>query len=266
MLTEEMKMMKMMKMMAEEKEEGDEDCDDDDDDEDANEAEVMADSWRNEYKGFTLHAASSSSSSSASENNRSSSGRPNIPVYIGGLGFGALVASACAHENRHMYAGLVALSPHAETDTLEGWSSVMCLLSFLSPCLRMWGTSHTLLKHSRNLAVGKALQSDPLVVLPTWRTAREIRLLTRRVISIIPKLRVPLLYMQGLQDLIADPQGSIIWHGDTQALTGRLKDIVLMKNGWHNILLEPEHEHVIDRMVTWITRDLELRLLQRTLD
>mmetsp|Transcript_8663 Transcript_8663/g.11922 ORF Transcript_8663/g.11922 Transcript_8663/m.11922 type:complete len:140 (-) Transcript_8663:209-628(-) len=120
----------------------------------------------------------------------------------------------------------------------------------------------------RNIAVIQAHKNDPLVTCRyvTWGAMRERQLLTRKVSAIIPKLKVPLLYIQGLQDMISDPSGYVAWHGSTTSLPGRLKTIMLLKNGWHNMFLEPEATHVLDRLLNWIRKDLEWRFLESTLD
>eukprot|EP00466_Bigelowiella_natans_P020872 jgi/Bigna1/132290/aug1.17_g6998 len=208
-----------------------------------------------------------------------------IPVYIGGLGFGALVSTMCAHRHPEIFKGVAVFSPHSEKkkkkkkkkrrgggscssnegdgnisvnipiyslqkDVFGSYSVLIPVFSTLLPYLRMWGSSDAMNKQSRNIAVIRAHKNDPLVTCRylTWSTMRERQLLTRKVSAIIPKLKVPLLYIQGLQDMISDPSGYVAWHG------------------WHNMFVEPEATHVLDRLLNWIRKDLEWRFLESTLD
>ncbi|GAB5357501.1 hypothetical protein AAMO2058_000380100 [Amorphochlora amoebiformis] len=97
----------------------------------------------------------------------------------------------------------------------------------------------------------------------TWGTWRQVDRLTRKVSGMVSKLKIPILYIHGLRDVISNPKGSHYWH---QQVPGRLREIMILKNGWHNSLLEPEAQHVLDKVKTWIQRDLEWNLLESSLD
>uniref|UniRef100_A0A7S0CY49 Serine aminopeptidase S33 domain-containing protein n=1 Tax=Amorphochlora amoebiformis TaxID=1561963 RepID=A0A7S0CY49_9EUKA len=186
-------------------------------------------------------------------------------LYIGGIGLGGLLASEYAYQHQESCQGLVVFSPYSTHD-LSWWSNGVTLFcSTLCPCLRVWRSEDCLHMQSRNLAVAIALCKDPMVTrqVATWGTWRQVDRLTRKVSGMVSKLKIPILYIHGLRDVISNPKGSHYWH---QQVPGRLREIMILKNGWHNSLLEPEAQHVLDKVKTWIQRDLEWNLLESSLD
>ena len=106
-------------------------------------------------------------------------------------------------------------------------------------------------KISRDPAVVDAYNNDPFVFRTPIRArlGAEMIATMRRVDAALPALRVPLLVMQGTSDGIVDPGcGPHVYER-----AGSPDKTLKMYDGlWHEIFNEPERDHVLDDLATWV--------------
>ncbi|HEY8673853.1 MAG TPA: lysophospholipase [Candidatus Dormibacteraeota bacterium] len=104
---------------------------------------------------------------------------------------------------------------------------------------------------SRDPAVVDAYNHDPLVFRTPIRARLGAEMLNAmdRVDAGLPGLRTPLLVMQGTADGLVDPGCGP--HVYEQA--GSTDKTLKMYDGlWHEIFNEPERDHVLDDLATWV--------------
>jgi alpha-beta hydrolase superfamily lysophospholipase len=104
---------------------------------------------------------------------------------------------------------------------------------------------------SRDPAVVEAYNHDPLVFRTPIRARLGAEMLTAMdlVDAGLPGLRTPLLVMQGTADGLVDPGCGPHVYGRAGSTDKTLK----MYDGlWHEIFNEPERDHVLDDLSTWV--------------
>jgi acylglycerol lipase len=108
---------------------------------------------------------------------------------------------------------------------------------------------------SRDAAVVDAYNHDPLVFRTPIRARLGAEMLTamERVDAGLPGLRTPLLVMQGTADGLVDPGcGPHVYER-----AGSADKTLKMYDGlWHEIFNEPERDHVLDDLATWVRAHL----------
>jgi acylglycerol lipase len=108
---------------------------------------------------------------------------------------------------------------------------------------------------SRDAAVVDAYNHDPLVFRTPIRARLGAEMLTamERVDAGLPGLRTPLLVMQGTADGLVDPGcGPHVFER-----AGSADKTLKMYDGlWHEIFNEPERDHVLDDLATWMRAHL----------
>jgi acylglycerol lipase len=108
---------------------------------------------------------------------------------------------------------------------------------------------------SRDPAVVDAYDHDPLVFRTPIRARLGAEMLTamERVDAGLPGLRTPLLVMQGTADGLVDPGcGPHVYER-----AGSADKTLKMYDGlWHEIFNEPERDHVLDDLATWVRAHL----------
>ncbi len=175
---------------------------------------------------------------------------PSVPVILLGHSMGGLIALSLAVRPDAPIDALVLSAPAAcPGDVSRVKLAVGRALSGIAP-----GTPvlrPPLNKISRDPAVVDAYNNDPYVFrMPIRaRLGAEMIATMDRVDAALPALRVPLLVMQGTSDGIVDPGcGPHVY-----ALAGSPDKTLKMYDGlWHEIFNEPEREHVLDDLVTWV--------------
>jgi len=111
---------------------------------------------------------------------------------------------------------------------------------------------------SRDSAVVRAYRSDPLVFTGkiTARLGTELLQAMDRVLAEAPKIRTPLLILQGAADKLVDPQGA-------QVLFDRVgstdKAIKVYEGLYHEVFNEPEHDRVLGDVEKWLAGQLASR-------
>jgi len=175
-------------------------------------------------------------------------------VILLGHSMGGLIALRLAVRASVPLDGLVVSAPAAcPRDVSKLTLVVGRALSRLAPntgVLRL-----PLNRISRDSAVVDAYNHDPLVFRTPIRARLGAEMLTAmdRVDAGLPGLRTPLLVMQGTADGLVDPGcGPHVYER-----AGSADKTLKMYDGlWHEIFNEPEHEHVLDDLVTWVRAHL----------
>jgi len=179
---------------------------------------------------------------------------PSLKLILLGHSMGGLVALRFAVRDASLIDGLVVSAPAAcPGDVSRFQRAIGQALSRVAPdapVLRL-----PLNKISRDPAVVDAYNNDPLV-FPTPIKARlgaELLATMARVEAGLPAMPVPLLVMQGTSDGLVDPGcGPHVYDR-----AGSPDKTLKMYDGlWHEIFNEPEREHVISDLATWVQAHL----------
>jgi acylglycerol lipase len=171
-------------------------------------------------------------------------------VILLGHSMGGLIALRLAVRAGVPIDGLVVSAPAAcPRDVSRLTLTVGRALSRLAPntgVLRL-----PLNRISRDPAVVDAYNHDPLVFRTPIRARLGAEMLTAmdRVEAGLPRLRMPLLVMQGTADGLVDPGcGPHVYER-----AGSADKTLKMYDGlWHEIFNEPERDHVLDDLATWV--------------
>jgi acylglycerol lipase len=171
-------------------------------------------------------------------------------VILLGHSMGGLIALRLAVRAGVPIDGLVVSAPAAcPRDVSRLTLTVGRALSRLAPntgVLRL-----PLNRISRDPAVVDAYNHDPLVFRTPIRARLGAEMLTAmdRVEAGLPELRTPLLVMQGTADGLVDPGcGPHVYER-----AGSADKTLKMYDGlWHEIFNEPERDHVLDDLATWV--------------
>lgn len=171
-------------------------------------------------------------------------------VILLGHSMGGLIALRLAVRANVPFDGLVVSAPAAcPRDVSRLTLMVGRALSRLAPntgVLRL-----PLNRISRDPAVVDAYNHDPLVFRTPIRARLGAEMLSAmdRVDAGLPGLRTPLLVMQGTADGLVDPGCGPHVYERAGATDKTLK----MYDGlWHEIFNEPERDHVLDDLATWV--------------
>jgi acylglycerol lipase len=175
-------------------------------------------------------------------------------VILLGHSMGGLIALRLAVRASVPLDGLVVSAPAAcPRDVSKLTLVVGRALSRLAPntgVLRL-----PLNRISRDSAVVDAYDHDPLVFRTPIRARLGAEMLTAmdRVDAGLPGLRTPLLVMQGTADGLVDPGcGPHVYER-----AGSADKTLKMYDGlWHEIFNEPERDHVLDDLATWVRAHL----------
>ena len=106
-------------------------------------------------------------------------------------------------------------------------------------------------KISRDPAVVAAYRADPLVFATKLRARLGAEMLDamKSAQRDLPRLRCPLLVMQGTEDGLVDPSCGPLVH---QLAGSSDKTLRTYPGLWHEIFNEPERDQVISDLVTWL--------------
>jgi acylglycerol lipase len=175
---------------------------------------------------------------------------PSVPLILLGHSMGGLVALSLAVREGAPIDALVVSAPAAcPGDVSRLTLTVGRALSRVAPntpVLRL-----PLNKISRDPAVVDAYNDDPLVFRTPIRARLGAEMIStmNRVDAALPALRVPLLVMQGTSDGLVDPGcGPHVYER-----AGSPDKTLKMYDGlWHEIFNEPEKDHVLDDLATWV--------------
>ena len=172
------------------------------------------------------------------------------PVFLLGHSMGGLIALALAVDHPSDIDALVVSAPVMSAGDASGLTvAVGKLLSRVTPDLGV--LRPPLHRISRDPAVVAAYNNDPLVFRTKVqaRLGAEILATIAHVDAELPRLRMPLLVMQGREDGLVDPScGPHVFER-----AGSADKTLKMYDGlWHEIFNEPERDTVIGDLLAWL--------------
>ena len=111
---------------------------------------------------------------------------------------------------------------------------------------------------SRDPAVVDAYASDPLVYTGkiTARLGAELLKAMKRVTEQAPKIRLPIMIVQGSDDKLVDPSGAQLLY---DLVSSKDKTIKIYNGFYNEVFNEPEHEIVLNDVKIWIETHLRLK-------
>jgi acylglycerol lipase len=179
---------------------------------------------------------------------------PSVPLLLLGHSMGGLIALRLAVLPDAPIDGLILSAPAAcPGDVSRLMLTVGRGLSRVAPNTPVLHLP--LDKVSRDPAVVDAYNNDPLVFRNPIRArlGAEMIATMNRVDAALPALRVPLLVMQGTSDALVDPGcGPHVYER-----AGSSDKTLKMYDGlWHEIFNEPERDHVLEDLATWVRTHL----------
>jgi acylglycerol lipase len=175
---------------------------------------------------------------------------PPVPMILLGHSMGGLVALSLAVRADAPIDGLVVSAPAACPGDVSRVKLIvgraLSRVAPNTPVLRL-----PLNKISRDPAVVEAYNNDPFVFRTPIRARLGAEMIATmdRVDAALPALRVPLLVMQGTSDGLVDPGcGPHVY----ERAGSPDKTLKLYDGLWHEIFNEPERDHVLDDLATWV--------------
>ena len=179
---------------------------------------------------------------------------PGLPSFLLGHSMGGLVALAYAVSQPASIDALVVSAPAACAGDVSRYrvtaGKVLSRVAPDAPVLRL-----PLQKISRDPVVVAAYNRDPLVFRGPIRARLGAEMLAtmEAVDAALPRLRLPLLVMQGTRDGLVDP----LCGPHVYELSGSPDKTLKMYDGlWHEIFNEPERDSVIGDLVAWLNARL----------
>lgn len=173
-------------------------------------------------------------------------------IFLVGHSMGGTIAVAYAAEHQQELAGMVISAP-----TVKMGSSVSPVDKLMAPVLsalapKMGVAAIDASAISRDKAVVTAYVNDPLVYRGKIRArlGAEMLKVMQQLPSIIPRITLPTLIMQGTADRLSNPEGSRMLYG---LLGSPDKTLKQYEGFYHEIFNEPGHEQVLTDMADWLT-------------
>ena len=184
--------------------------------------------------------------------------QPEPPIFLVGHSLGGLISAAYLLDQPDEPAGAILSAPSVK---MPGSVSTLTLLAgkVLSALLPKMGLVRLEADGvSRDSAVVRAYRSDPLVFTGkiTARLGTELLQAMDRVLAEAPKIRTPLLILQGAADKLVDPQGAQVLFDRVSSTD---KTIKVYEGLYHEVFNEPEHDRVLGDVEKWLAGQLASR-------
>jgi alpha-beta hydrolase superfamily lysophospholipase len=172
-----------------------------------------------------------------------------LPLFLIGHSLGGAVVTLYTVERKPPLAGLILLAPALRLDRLPIETAATPLTAMLAPNLPVVNVPDEV--RSRSPAVVAELRRDPLIYheVGPARTAGGLIEALGRIWARADELDVPLLALHGTGDKVTDPRGSaeIVHRART-----RDRRLVLYRDLFHDLVLEPERDQVMTDVERWI--------------
>jgi len=172
-------------------------------------------------------------------------------IFLTGHSMGSIIAITYAVQHQRDLAGLiisgVALKPGSSISPVL--KRVVRVISFLFPKMGVTVLDATAI--SQDKAVVDAYVNDPLVYRGkvTARLGAELLRTIDKLPSLIPKINLPIIIMQGTEDRLCNPEGSPMLY---DLVGSRDKTLKLYKGFHHEIFNEPGHLQVMADVEAWL--------------
>ncbi len=175
---------------------------------------------------------------------------PSLPVFLLGHSMGSLISLQYVTGSPADLRGLIVSAP--AVDIAVGnvvLRTVAPILSNILPNLGALQLDSSMV--SRDPEVVRNYDSDPLNFrgkLPA-RTGAEIMTTAQAIKERLPRLKIPVLILQGTADALISPNGAQIVADNAASKDLTLK---LYDGLYHEVFNEPEKETVLDDVVAWL--------------
>jgi len=178
---------------------------------------------------------------------------PGLPVLVWGFSLGGLFALLYAHRYQQELCGLILCGPSVMLPSYVSPLLVLLssLIAALFPLLPVQEFDYTRL--SRDPEVIRRLKEDPLYYKGKLRSRSGVEILRgmKRVVPLLPGIRLPTLILHGGEDVTVEPASSRLV---LEGISSPDKELRLFPGLRHEILNEPEREEVYALIARWLER------------
>jgi len=179
----------------------------------------------------------------------------NTKIFLVGHSMGGTIATVYAAQHQDELAGLMVsgASLTASTSVSPVLMAAAGIFSVLSP--KMGTTVLDASAISQDKAVVDAYVNDPLVYRGKVRARLGAELIKawKKLPSLMPDIKLPILIMHGTVDRLSDPEGSRMLY---ERVSSTDKTLKLYEGFYHEIMNEPGREQVFEDMETWLSKHL----------
>jgi alpha-beta hydrolase superfamily lysophospholipase len=175
---------------------------------------------------------------------------PGLPLFVLGHSMGGALSLCYAIKHQDRLTGLILSAPLAAIDAAPPPARIAArVLSRVAPKLPLISLDSTLV--SRDPEVVRVYQEDPLVHHAKYpvRTVAELTAAVDSFPEAVGSITVPVLIMYGTADRLCPPEGSVML---AQRISSPDKTVIALDGLAHEILNEPEQDHVLDEMCSWL--------------
>lgn len=187
-----------------------------------------------------------------------------LPLFIHGVCFGGLVTlRACLlWPDEQLADGLILTSPLVAADEEAKKSNataikLLGLLKMICPTLGVadsGGGAHKFPEISERWARSELTYKGKIRVSLGAELLRVLPLLEAG----LPNIKLPFIALHAREDVLADPRGTALLF-ESAATTAADKELVLVDDFYHDLLLEPGREQVFTKIVAWLDARLALK-------
>lgn len=181
--------------------------------------------------------------------------QPEKPIFLIGHSMGGLISAAYLLEHQDELSGAVLSGPGIKVpDNIS--QAIIFVGNMLSIIMPKAGLIQLDAEGvSRDPAVVDAYVNDPLVYTGkiTARLGAELLKAMQCVTDQAPKIRLPIMIVQGSDDKLVDPSGAQLLY---DLVSSKDKTIKIYNGFYHEVFNEPEHEQVLNDVKTWIEAHL----------
>ena len=181
--------------------------------------------------------------------------QPEKPIFLIGHSMGGLISAAYLLEHQDELSGAVLSGPGIKVPDNISQAIIFVgkILSIITPKAGLIQLDAEGV--SRDLAVVDAYVNDPLVYTGkiTARLGAELLKAMQYVTDQAPKIRLPIMIVQGSDDKLVDPSGAQLLY---DLVSSKDKTIKIYNGFYHEVFNEPEHEQVLNDVKTWIEAHL----------
>ena len=182
--------------------------------------------------------------------------QPKKPIFLIGHSMGGLISAAYLLEHQDELSGAVLSGPSIKVPDNISQAIIFAgkMLSIIIPKAGLIQLDAEGV--SRDPAVINAYVNDPLVCTGkvTARLGAELLKTMQRVTKQAPKIKLPIMIVQGSADKLVDPSGAQLLY---DLVSSRDKTIKFYTGFYHEVFNEPEHEQVLNDVKTWIEAHLD---------
>ncbi|XP_008806627.1 monoacylglycerol lipase [Phoenix dactylifera] len=184
---------------------------------------------------------------------------PGLPCFCFGHSTGGAIVLKAALDPKVKVCveGVVLTSPAIGVQPSHPIVAVIApIFSLLVPKYQFSGSYRSGPPVSRDPEAVRAKYSDPLVFTGSLRvrTGHEILRITSYLQQNLSKVAVPFLVLHGTADTVTDPEASQRLYNEASSTD---KSIKLYEGFLHDLLFEPERDHIAKDIIDWLNARLD---------